>query len=434
LSPGEGLTIAVAWPKGFVTGPTVGDEIRYFFTDNAGLLVALVGLLAVLAYYLKTWSAVGRDPAAGTIFPRFEPPQGLSPAATRFIRRMAYDRKAFSAALIDMAVKGFLRIKEDGGTYELERQPSASEDPLASGEKAIARTLLGGRHAIKLMSTNHRLISESIRKLKSSLEGEHERVHFLTNRSEFYWGAGLTVLTVVVAAVLAHPSPETWFLSLWLAGWSAGCIFLAGRALMAWRDARAGRHFGSYVAALFASLFAVPFLAAEAIVLVMLGVEFPSFLILSFVALGAVNIVFFYLLKAPTLAGRKLMDEINGFRMYLGVAEKERLNLLNPPERTPELFERYLPYALALDVENEWSEAFADVLARAAADPGRRYQPSWYSGRSWSSGSVGSFGSSLASSLSSSIASAATAPGSSSGSGGGGSSGGGGGGGGGGGW
>ena len=141
------------------------------------------------------------------------------------------------------------------------------------------------------------------------------------------------------------------------------------------------------------------------------------------------------MLKAPTVTGRKVMDELEGFRMYLATAEKERLNMLNPPDRTPELFEKYLPYALALDVENEWSEQFADVLAKASVDPnGNGYRPRWYRGSSWNVRAPNTFAAALGSSLASTIASSATAPGSSSGSGGGGSSGGGGGGGGGGGW
>ena len=150
------------------------------------------------------------------------------------------------------------------------------------------------------------------------------------------------------------------------------------------------------------------------------------------VLLGIMNVVFFYLLRAPTEPGRKLMDQIEGFRMYLSTAEEDRLNVLHPPEKTPELFERYLPYALALDCENEWNAKFAAVLAAAAAAGASA--PLWYSGSHWDSGRTGGFTDSLGSSLSSSVASASTAPGSSSGSGGGGSSGGGGGGGGGGGW
>jgi uncharacterized membrane protein len=126
------------------------------------------------------------------------------------------------------------------------------------------------------------------------------------------------------------------------------------------------------------------------------------------------------------------MDEVEGYRRYLSVAEQERLNILNPPEKTPELFEKHLPYALALDVEHDWSEQFASVLAAAASDGA--YRPSWYAGRSWRTGDMSGFASSLGKFFTGAISSASTAPGSSSGSGGGGSSGGGGGGGGGGGW
>jgi len=128
------------------------------------------------------------------------------------------------------------------------------------------------------------------------------------------------------------------------------------------------------------------------------------------------------------------MDELEGFRMYLSVAEADRLNLLNPPERTPELFERFLPYALALDVEQAWSESFADVLARARDAEGNPYRPVWWVGGAYHAFHPEAFASSLGDSLATTIASSATAPGSSSGFGGGGSSGGGGGGGGGGGW
>ena len=127
------------------------------------------------------------------------------------------------------------------------------------------------------------------------------------------------------------------------------------------------------------------------------------------------------------------MDQVEGFKMYLSVAEKDRLELLHPPEKTPELFEKYLPYAFALDVENEWSEQFAEVLAQAATT-GQSYAPTWYEGSSWNARNFSGFAAGLGSSLSSSIAAAATPPSSSSGSGGGGSSGGGGGGGGGSGW
>ena len=136
------------------------------------------------------------------------------------------------------------------------------------------------------------------------------------------------------------------------------------------------------------------------------------------------------------MQGRKVMDEIDGFKQYLGVAEEDRLNYLHPPEKTPELFERYLPYSVALDVENRWAEKFAGVLAAAAAAGAATV--AWYASDRSSDTDWSSFATRVGDTLASTVASASTAPGSSgggsSGSSGGGSSGGGGGGGGGSGW
>ena len=151
------------------------------------------------------------------------------------------------------------------------------------------------------------------------------------------------------------------------------------------------------------------------------------------VAMLVVLITFAIIMKKPTGLGRRLLDEVAGFREYLDIAEKDELNLRNPPEKTPELFERYLPFALAMGVEQRWAERFADVLARAQEAGSSGYAPHWYNGN-WNSFDLKTATSGLSDGLGSAISSSVTPPGSSSGSGGGGFSGGGGGGGGGGGW
>ncbi|MGB5335010.1 MAG: hypothetical protein WBN07_05290, partial [Woeseiaceae bacterium] len=150
---------------------------------------------------------------------------------------------------------------------------------------------------------------------------------------------------------------------------------------------------------------------------------------LSFVTVG----IFAILMRRPTARGRKLLDEMLGFKEFLEIAEKDELNLRNPPEKTPQLFESFLPFALALGVDQQWSERFASVLASIRGPDGKDYSPSWYNG-SWNSRNLGKTTSKLSRSLNSAISSSVSPPGSSSGGGGGGSSGGGGGGGGGGGW
>ena len=138
-------------------------------------------------------------------------------------------------------------------------------------------------------------------------------------------------------------------------------------------------------------------------------------------------------MKSPTRRGRALMDKLAGFELYLGVAEKDDLNIAHPPELTPALFERYLPFAIALGVANEWGEQFSQVLSKMDRAERAAYSPRWYHG-DFNPHRMSGFVNDVGSGFSSAIASAATPPGSSSGGGGGGFSGGGGGGGGGGGW
>jgi uncharacterized membrane protein YgcG len=147
----------------------------------------------------------------------------------------------------------------------------------------------------------------------------------------------------------------------------------------------------------------------------------------------ALHISFLLLLRAPTPAGRHIMDEIEGFKIYLDTAEQERLERMKSPQLTPEVFESFLPYAFALGVENSWCDRFTREFPEALAHKGS-YQPAWYSGNHSGMSALGHLGNDFNSSFSSAISSASTPPGSSSGSSGGGSSGGGGGGGGGGGW
>lgn len=156
----------------------------------------------------------------------------------------------------------------------------------------------------------------------------------------------------------------------------------------------------------------------------------PSpFVIATIIAMFVTLVFFAIIMKRPTMRGRQLLDQMLGFKDYLEIADKDKMNLRNPPEKTPELFEAYLPYALALGVEQHWGERFASILGSIRNPDGSSYHPVWYAG-SWNSFDLRSSTSGLSSGLNTAISSSVTPPGSSSGGGGGGFSGGGGGGGG----
>ena len=439
LYPGQGLTVVVAWPKGVVQAPSGLDKTRFFLWDNLSVGVGLLGLLLVLGYYFYIWSKHGRDPAPGTIIPLFTPPKDFSPAGVRFLMEEGFDNKAMAAAVVDMAVKGYLTIQEEAEgslfqsrTYTL-RKKDGSPDTLSNDEALAASRLFSQGNTIELKSENHAAIKEALEAMKDNLRAKMEKVFFVTNRDYFITGA---VLSLVILGIIVLASPrkvEAVFSAFWLTAWTVGCAFLAVWVYRKWVVARGGG-FGKVLGALAITLFAVPFFIFEVVGVGFLSVAISPVAALCFGAMVFANPLFYYLLKAPTQAGRRLMDQIEGFKLYLSVAEKERLNLLNPPEKTPELFEKYLPYALALEVEVQWTEQFAAFLAQAG-EGGRAYSPSWYSGGSYDSFGSSGFTSDLGRSFSDAISSSSSPPGSGSGfDGGGGGSGGGGGGGGGGDW
>lgn len=432
LAPREGLTIAVAWPKGLVREPSVAENAAHFLRDNLSLTVGLIWLVVILGYYLVVWSRVGRDPEAGTIIPLFEPPKGFSPAAIRFLIRMGFDNKVFAAAVVDMAVKGALTIEEHDGDFIL-RKGKGNPPDLFSEERQVVRRLFAGRDTVEMNNASHGIIQSAREALKDTLNRELNKIYFFTNSGYLVPGLVLTALALGSVLIAAPLRAESAFFSVWLAIWSMGCYFLALQVYRRWQGVRGGFGLGKSLAAIGITLFSLPFFFGLAAGTYMFGQSVSFYAALVLISIGLANAVFFHLLKAPTLQGRKVMDQIEGFKLYLSVAEQDRLEVLHPPEKTPELFEKYLPYALALDVENEWGEQFAEVLARPQEE-GRPYSPVWYRGSSWEGFRASRFAETLGSGFAGAIASASTPPGSSSGSGGGGFSGGGGGGGGGSGW
>jgi uncharacterized membrane protein YgcG len=371
LNPGEGLTIVVGWPKGFVQAPTTATRFGWFLRDNSALIAGLLGVLLVFVYYMIVWYRYGKDPERGTVFARFAPPEGMSPGGVRYLSRMAHDSKTFTAALIDMAVKRYISIHQEHHKYWIERD-TAPETVLSDDELALAGALIGTSARVDFEQQHAEEIQRAILASKRPLETDYQPRFFVSNTGYLLTG----ILLSVGVAVL------TFFLS------ASGT----------------------------ASQFVAPIVVG--------------------IALAVMAVVFGSTLKSYTKEGRKLVDEVAGFKMYLSVTEKDRMNLLNPPDRTPEVFEKYLPFALALDVEQRWSEQFASVFARMAAE-GRPYAPIWYYGAYWNPASPAAFASSIGTGFSNAISASAVAPGTKSGfggRGGGGFSGGGGGGGGGGGW
>ena len=430
LNPGEGLTVAVSWPKGLVHEPTVQEKARETLHDNGAALAALAGFVAVFLYYMIAWTLVGRDPQKGPIVPLFGPPGGLSAAACRRLWKLGCDRTCLAAAVLSLAAKKALTIQgEDNWVLTATGQVP---DSLTPDERAVLTRLFPVGAGSLTLGKPDKAVRAAQTALLKALESGAAKDAFQANRPWLLLGLALTALTLG-AMLLSLPDAEAkalaGFMGIWLSGWTIAVWHLLART----RDSFAA----GFLRGLGALAFALPFLAGELFGLFVLAQAVGGTAALIFIATACLGALFSHLLKAPSVAGRKLMDQAEGFRLFLSVAEGPRLAALNPPDMTPELFEKFLPFALALDVESEWGERFASRLRAAGQDPDA-YAPSWSSGGFWHGGVHGlshDLSAGLGAGLAGGLSSSTSAPGSRSAfSGGGGGSGSGGGGGGGGGW
>jgi uncharacterized membrane protein YgcG len=438
LGQHDGLTIVVSWPKGAITAPSASDQLRYFFEDNRTAFIGLAGFMVLLAYYSLVWSAVGKDPAPGPIVVRYEPPPGLSPAGMRYLQRMGFDHTTFAAAILNLAVKRCLTISHEASGYLLTRVPGVKSQTmagLAPEERDLARQILDSTGGIALTQTNYKAVQAATKTLRESLRASEDKIYFFTNGRYIVPGLIISALALA-AAMISLPGQQivsSAFISAWLVGWSVGVFTLTMLAVTGWRKYFADGSATTMLGAVIVSLFGLPFWGGEAFGLFALIHNGSAWFAILLAALVGTNILFHYLLKAPTRAGRALLDQVEGFKRYFMAVERDPMQRVAEPEVTPEIFEKYLPYAVALGVEKAWTARFSAALAQAGKSPAT-YAPAWYSGTDFGSLGGAGFASAIGSALTSAVASSSSAPGSSSGGGGGGSSGGGGGGGGGGGW
>ena len=383
LEAGEGLTLVAAFPKGVVPAPTGAEKLARAVATWWPVGLPFAAFLAMLGL----WGTRGREPSAGSVVPLWRPPDGLPPGAAGTLVDQRADMDDVVATLLDLAVRGYIRIREvpPGGVMGLLDEGSFTGKAL--------RTLGLYKNDWQLERTEKPtaggdLTHYEARVLRGVFEGETSRrmseLHneFYEHLPEIHDG----MYDLLVKKKLFRQNPDTVRKVYRWAG--LGGLVLGGG----------------------------------------LGVQTGNWILGIGLALTGLIVLFFSsFMPAMTLEGARRWREVKGLEEYIRRAEKAELEFSQAPEKTTELFETLLPFAVALDVSDIWVEQFADVLA---ASP-----PAWYAGSTYGSGfSANGFQSGLADFRSAATRTMGSSPGSSSGAGGGGSVGGGGGGGGGGSW
>jgi uncharacterized membrane protein YgcG len=381
LSSYQTLSIVAGFDQGFFHPSHWYETVGEYGADIGVFLVPIVLLGGLTGL---SWFRHGRDPKGrGVIVPEYGPPKGLSPIEVGTLIDFRTDNKDITATIVDLAIRRYITIVEqtqdrklrrDVTTYTL-RSEITDYSQLSAFEKAILNDLFTG-------------------------SGKGEELDLAAMKFKLSKTATLLRATVrkhLVKQLYIRPSSIT----------GKNVLVGVGAVLAVCIDGAVGGHYG-----------------AE-----------PAFGLGVF--LGAVlAAIFLARMSSRTPKGVQAKEQILGLKMYLEVAESERIKKLQSPDaayapksaepkHTVELFEKLLPYAMILGVEQQWAKKFENIY---------RTPPDWYSGN-WNTFSLLYLTSSLSSGIGQQVNSAFSAPSSSSGSGfSGGGAGGGGGGGGGGGW
>lgn len=374
LKPGEGFTIAAGFTAGIIQRPPPPgpwEKFLEWFDAYKEYLLAVLGLGILLPYLYRTWRKYGKDPEMPVVVARFDPPRGYSPALLRYLHKKKNDGKSIAAALVNMAVKKAIVIR-NGNFIERTKRDSSKLTP---EEKELFNKLLYTKEGILLDESNRDKVRSAKTAFEESIKTQiNLKEYFLKNNRQLIIGGLVTMAVLAVYLLLIHGA--ALLLLLFIVPFIAigAIIFLAGLQSMKERGCLG----------IFGVLFGGVFLVVPMLMFYGMMDDLPVVSVLFVLGVIVIYLFFAILIKAPTADGAILSSEIEGFILYLVIAEEERLNILTPPEHTPELFERLLPYAIALDVENEWGRKFKDKLESLD------YTPEWYAGGGFSYAYIGS--------------------------------------------
>ncbi|MFY9804892.1 MAG: DUF2207 domain-containing protein [Candidatus Acidiferrales bacterium] len=314
----EGLTAVVGFDKGFVHAPSAGAQFVRFVRSNLPLFIPVIAFFVML----WLWWTRGRDPARNAISVQYDPPDQLTPAECGTLVDNEAAMRDITATLVDLAVKGYLTIEQVdeshllGLTHSKEyifhlKKPPAEWASARSHEQEMLSALFddGASTTVKLSALQNHFYTH--------LPAIRDRIFNALMSDGYYLHRPDTVKQGYIGVGLLIGG-------LLVFGGAGYLANVTGIASFTW--------------------------------------------IVAGILTGVVIAGFGWFMSARTVTGERALEKVLGFEEFLGRVEKDQIERL---EKTPELFEKYLPYAMALRVEKRWVQAFSGI----ALPP-----PQWYQG------------------------------------------------------
>ncbi len=315
----EGLTLAVAFDKGIVHEPSSLERVSQFLESNWPLVVPIFAFFGM--FWL--WWTRGRDPRLRPITAQYEPPDKLTPSEVGTLIDNSVDMKDITAAIVDLAVRGYITIEEKDKSSMMGLMHN--KDYVFHLKKSFAENASLKPHEQELLSG-----------MFGSGSGAGETVSLDDLHNQFYRyipSIKNRVFESLVGNGYYKRRPDSV-----RSGYIAGGVVLG--FLSIW---------GGVPLSNFLGMAPLPFIMAG-------------------ILTAAIVCVFGWFMPARTISGARALEGVLGFEDFLAHVESDRFNRMI---KTPEMFEKFLPFAMALGVEKNWSKAFQNIYTQP---------PSWYQG------------------------------------------------------
>src|ERR1051326_4464171 len=376
----------------------------------------------LLAFYVVCWLAVGRDPKIGVVAPRYEPPAGISPGVARYILTGGSDGTTLAAVLAGLAAKGVVSIQPQNGRYAVSLlnpspillpdeaaavralfnvvstvQPYAGSDTgiigahsrqTSAGQAvdsasvrpaavtmrsngASAENLPGTGAAVGLAPSSESQVVINPQEgptIKTHIDAIQETFHKnfqgIYFRQNFHY-AGIGVVATLVWTMYTSATLDaqsSMFLSFWLFMFTSIAGMVIGGI---WASKPAHPSTKQRVTRV---LVPVVFFGFPGAVIYFAALPQSHGFVLALLLSVVLNSIFFFIMRAPTPRGLAMLQQLAGFREFLVRVEQAPLDRVNTPEQRAELMNRFLPYAIALNVREGWGDKMASAFSDAIVE------------------------------------------------------------------
>ena len=375
LAPYEGFAIMSNWSEANSIPAFENGKLDRFIIEHGTMTVSLIAFLFVLSYYLATWLSQNKNQEKTTAKAAPLQKGDLTPAVLNYAVKKEITSRSLLIVLLSMATKGFLSFSEDGNGDLLLVKETDKETGLTSFEKHIAGKLFTKDNtSFALTHANSLRLTRLMTDLEKHLTREYRKKFTVFPQGYFWFGILMAIIAVVSVSSMSLFPQLTAITALASVIVLIPASFIGGKIYAeihkkSWKDNK-GKLFKL-------ALIALPLLICLIYLFVYYSIQTTWLTAVFFFALLICIGVFKTLLRSPSVLGNSILENIEGYKLYLSSQDDTLLSMMrNAESKIKALYGKHLPFAVALDLDQPWTRRFV-----AFSEQENLLKPDWYKGK-----------------------------------------------------